>query len=448
MNFAQGTEAVADMTESASTSSSTYTAAATAVSSSQSCNGWMESGSGSTSDGLLSVAKSNCSTVTPPSGGTSVEEGFVFGSNISSRVTTASTSCASKYGSFAEDKDKLVDSSSDAGADSGRKATATATSALISDNETDDGDKAVSSSTESSTAAFGQLAASVSGYVSSGFVSLNEEATNSSNVACGGLAESAQRYQEHLSCQRPELDSVEVLTGEEGESNVLHLRAKAYYLLAEEKRWAERGRGYLRLNDLPPEEEGTVYRSRLIFRQTGALKVLFNTLVWRDMACEIVTDKSVRLSAQEPTGQVAFYLLILQNSNEANQLCQALSHRLQLLQSSSKSPAVCAASEKEQVISGRGGHNYSDEDDEDEEEEAVEKSIVQSSSCTKRRYNSADDVAGGSQKEEDKEDGLISKEVPTSSTTSMSSISDKRARLLVDVNNTDCSTCDDLPKQT
>lgn len=92
------------------------------------------------------------------------------------------------------------------------------------------------------------------------------------------LSESAKEYEESRANKR-KYDEVEIRTGEEGETNVVHLSCK---LFAFDKAgsWQERGRGNLRLNDLLIEDEEQPYtQSRLVFRTSGSLRVVLNTKV-------------------------------------------------------------------------------------------------------------------------------------------------------------------------
>ncbi|XP_076326219.1 uncharacterized protein LOC143233645 [Tachypleus tridentatus] len=78
------------------------------------------------------------------------------------------------------------------------------------------------------------------------------------------LTQSAEEYQARQAKRK--YDEVTVVTGEEGESNVLQINCK---LFAFEKNssWVERGRGMLRLNDR--EVDGTL-QSRLVMRTQGS----------------------------------------------------------------------------------------------------------------------------------------------------------------------------------
>ena len=69
------------------------------------------------------------------------------------------------------------------------------------------------------------------------------------------LSESAAEYTESHSNKR-KYDVVDVVTGEEEESNVLKANVKLYIFDSDKKNWVERGRGMLRLNDDPTSTVG------------------------------------------------------------------------------------------------------------------------------------------------------------------------------------------------
>ena len=69
------------------------------------------------------------------------------------------------------------------------------------------------------------------------------------------LSESAAEYTETHSNKR-KYDVVDVVTGEEEESNVLKANVKLYMFDTDKKNWVERGRGEMRLNDDPSSTLG------------------------------------------------------------------------------------------------------------------------------------------------------------------------------------------------
>ena len=72
--------------------------------------------------------------------------------------------------------------------------------------------------------------------------------------------------------------------------------------------WRERGRGDLRLNDVPRSEG--VFQSRLVMRATGSLRVLLNTHLWAQMKCEQATPKNIRITAQDED-KIGIFLIVV-----------------------------------------------------------------------------------------------------------------------------------------
>ena len=101
------------------------------------------------------------------------------------------------------------------------------------------------------------------------------------------LHEAAAEYTESHSNKR-KYEVVDVVTGEEEESNVLQANVKLYIFESEKKNWVERGRGTLRLNDDPSSTPGHL-RSRLVMRTVGTLRIVLNTKLFPNMKCEKVS---------------------------------------------------------------------------------------------------------------------------------------------------------------
>lgn len=116
------------------------------------------------------------------------------------------------------------------------------------------------------------------------------------------LAESSRELAEKENSQKRKFDQVEVITGEENESNVLQMNCKLYAWV--NSSWQERGRGILRLNDW---DAGKI-QSRLVIRTQGTLTVMLNTKVWAEMSVERAGNKSVRFTALDADGQPKIFL--------------------------------------------------------------------------------------------------------------------------------------------
>lgn len=93
------------------------------------------------------------------------------------------------------------------------------------------------------------------------------------------LSESAREYEESRAVKR-KFEEVEIITGEEGETNVLQVGCKLFSFDKASGSWQERGQGNLRLNDFEVRDDGESYtQSRLVFRTVGGLRVILNTKV-------------------------------------------------------------------------------------------------------------------------------------------------------------------------
>ncbi|NXD14215.1 RANB3 protein, partial [Nothocercus nigrocapillus] len=99
----------------------------------------------------------------------------------------------------------------------------------------------------------------------SGSESSSQEATPEKE----SLAESAAAYTK-ATARKCLLAKVEVITGEEAESNVLQIQCKLFVFDKNSQSWVERGRGLLRLNDMASTDDGTL-QSRLGKRSCGEI---------------------------------------------------------------------------------------------------------------------------------------------------------------------------------
>lgn len=121
------------------------------------------------------------------------------------------------------------------------------------------------------------------------------------------LLENADEYQKSHS-HKTQLKEVEQITGEEDERNVLQVFCKLYLFDKQKQNWAEKGRGTLKLNDRCHSEG--IFQSRLVFRTQGTNLVLLNMMLWPNMCCERVKEKSIRLTEIDPdTKEVKVYLI-------------------------------------------------------------------------------------------------------------------------------------------
>ncbi|NXB51495.1 RANB3 protein, partial [Leucopsar rothschildi] len=161
----------------------------------------------------------------------------------------------------------------------------------------------------------------------SGSESSSQEATPEKE----SLAESAAAYTK-ATARKCLLAKVEVITGEEAESNVLQIQCKLFVFDKTSQSWVERGRGLLRLNDMASTDDGTL-QSRLVMRTQGSLRLILNTKLWAQMQIDKASEKSIRITAMDTEDQGVKVFLISASSKDTGQLYAALHHRILALRS-------------------------------------------------------------------------------------------------------------------
>lgn len=137
------------------------------------------------------------------------------------------------------------------------------------------------------------------------------------------LSEAAREYEESRAVKR-KYEEVAVITGEEEECNVLQMNCKLFAFDNVNSTWVERGRGTLRVNDMPV---GTKTQSRVVMRTVGSLRVVLNTKIWAGMSVDKPSAKSVRLTAMDSSGQIKVFL-VMAGSKEIDQLYKTLDWRV------------------------------------------------------------------------------------------------------------------------
>ncbi|XP_020827032.1 ran-binding protein 3 isoform X8 [Phascolarctos cinereus] len=182
-------------------------------------------------------------------------------------------------------------------------------------------------SNESSIDASKDNTAAESGSESSSLEATPEKANNVSE----SLAESAAAYTK-ATAKKCLLEKVEVITGEEAESNVLQIQCKLFVFDKTSQSWVERGRGLLRLNDMASTDDGTL-QSRLVMRTQGSLRLILNTKLWAQMQIDKASEKSIRITAMDTEDQGVKVFLISASSKDTGQLYAALHHRILALRS-------------------------------------------------------------------------------------------------------------------
>ncbi|KAM5230251.1 ran-binding protein 3 isoform 24-T25 [Hipposideros larvatus] len=195
----------------------------------------------------------------------------------------------------------------------------------------------------------------------SGSESSSQEATpEKANNIAESLAESAAAYTK-ATARKCLLEKVEVITGEEAESNVLQIQCKLFVFDKTSQSWVERGRGLLRLNDMASTDDGTL-QSRLVMRTQGSLRLILNTKLWAQMQIDKASEKSIRITAMDTEDQGVKVFLISASSKDTGQLYAALHHRILALRSRVEQEQEAKMPAPEPGVAP-SNEDYSDDDD-------------------------------------------------------------------------------------
>ncbi|XP_043461236.1 ran-binding protein 3 isoform X1 [Leptopilina heterotoma] len=116
------------------------------------------------------------------------------------------------------------------------------------------------------------------------------------------LTQAAQELEEATRANKRKYNEVALLTGEEGETNVLQINCKLFAFDKVSSSYKERGRGTLRLNDRDDE-------SRLVSRTAGTQRLILNTKIWPGMTAERAGPKSLRLTAMDIHGDLRIFIV-------------------------------------------------------------------------------------------------------------------------------------------
>ncbi|XP_072100295.1 ran-binding protein 3b isoform X1 [Mobula birostris] len=217
---------------------------------------------------------------------------------------------------------------------------------------------------------FGENAATPSGSASEPSQETTPEKVN--NVT-ESLEESAAAYTK-ATAKKCLLKKVEVITGEEAESNVLQIQCKLFVFDKTSQTWVERGRGLLRLNDMASGDDGAL-QSRLVMRTQGSLRLILNTKLWAQMQIDKASEKSIRITAMDAEDQGVKVFLISASSKDAGQLYAALHHRILALRSRSEQEP------EPPCITSESGVTQSNEEDSDDDDGVLAPATTTSGAC-------------------------------------------------------------------
>ncbi|XP_072450107.1 ran-binding protein 3-like isoform X3 [Chiloscyllium punctatum] len=193
------------------------------------------------------------------------------------------------------------------------------------------------------------------------------------NNVTESLEESAAAYTK-ATAKKCLLEKVEVITGEEAESNVLQIQCKLFVFDKTSQSWVERGRGLLRLNDMASADDGAL-QSRLVMRTQGSLRLILNTKLWAQMQIDKASEKSIRITAMDAEDQGVKVFLISASSKDAGQLYAALHHRILALRSR------CEQEPEPPCIVSEAGVTQSNEEDSDDDDEVIVPATATSGPC-------------------------------------------------------------------
>ncbi|KAG1777206.1 hypothetical protein EV702DRAFT_1103793 [Suillus placidus] len=119
--------------------------------------------------------------------------------------------------------------------------------------------------------------------------------------------------------ERERLQEQDVVTGEEDEETIHHVRAKLY-ALCPQNQWKERGTGLLKLNVRRSDGGG----ARLLMRKEAVYTVILNVTLFSGMKCFIAQDpRYIRLSVIEG-GVTTHYNLRVSNAKIAQDLLEEI----------------------------------------------------------------------------------------------------------------------------
>lgn len=216
--------------------------------------------------------------------------GFVFGQNISERVT----------GTVENNGDKQDVTSNDG---------AVASNSCVNDKQDQQGcDGDSGGLLFSSSLAKNQAGTGV-------------DALEKKEVDGQSLLEATRQYEERCKVKKRKYEEVETKTGEEDEKNILDIKCKIFAFVS--PTYEERGRGSLRLND----SKANHMKSRVVFRMSGNHRVLVNTKVWQGMTVEKPSPKSLRMTAIDFDGHIKVYL-VMARPDDINILYKQLTERV------------------------------------------------------------------------------------------------------------------------
>nr|XP_003470217.1 LOW QUALITY PROTEIN: ran-binding protein 3-like [Cavia porcellus] len=193
---------------------------------------------------------------------------------------------------------------------------------------------------------------------------INSPKSRTNSVKSTSLIESAAAFSSQPS-QKCLLEKIDVITGEETEHNVLKINCKLFIFNKATQSWIERGRGTLRLNDTASSDCGTL-QSRLIMRNQGSLRLIFNSKLWAQMKIQRANQRNLQITATDLEDSSIKVFLIQAGAKDTGYLYAAIHHRLVAWRSFNiKQKDVDPAESQSERVRQQVNYESCDEDEDD-----------------------------------------------------------------------------------
>uniref|UniRef100_H3AZY5 RAN binding protein 3 n=1 Tax=Latimeria chalumnae TaxID=7897 RepID=H3AZY5_LATCH len=182
------------------------------------------------------------------------------------------------------------------------------------------------------------------------------------NSATESLVESAAAYTK-ATAKKCLLEKVEVITGEEAESNVLQMQCKLFVFDKTSQSWVERGRGLLRLNDMASTDDGTLQSRLEQTTKQNSLKRSFPPYFWAPIRPHTHNVRINPLHASGAPPQGNKFLLNSASSKDTGQLYAAIHHRILALRSRVEQEQETKTATEEPGVTQSNEEDSDDDDD-------------------------------------------------------------------------------------
>lgn len=197
----------------------------------------------------------------------------------------------------------------------------------------------------------------------------------------------------------PEKRKFDNITGEEEETNVIHIYCKLFHWDSKTSAWKERGKGNLRLNDKYEDRTS----SRLIMRTAGSFKLILNCLIQSGMKFELTNESScIRFS------NVDGIYLIKGKQLDIEQIYLLIEQRLKTLPKKSRGEL---SKEEDESLEMEEKLKLNKDEDNVEENDSLNTSNDQESSIKSEETNKNEDDNEDKEEDDDQEYEDVNEEV-------------------------------------